>query len=80
MADNSDELQDIIFSQGFGGITDIEIGPDGYIYVLSLAEGGGNNCDDILYFDKNCISYTAPLEGTIFQIATATTTTEEDEL
>jgi glucose/arabinose dehydrogenase len=80
MADNSDELQDVIFSQGFGGITDIEIGPDGYIYVLSLAEGGGNDCDTFLFFDKNCISYRAPLEGTIFRILTATTKEEEDEL
>ena len=29
------ENQPIVFGQGFGGITDIEIGPDGYLYVLS---------------------------------------------
>jgi glucose/arabinose dehydrogenase len=32
-----DELQDVIFGQGFGTITDLQIGPDGYLYVLTLA-------------------------------------------
>lgn len=29
------ENQPLVFGQGFGGITDIEVGPDGYLYVLS---------------------------------------------
>jgi aldose sugar dehydrogenase len=29
------ELQNIIFGQGFGGITDVELGPDGYLYILA---------------------------------------------
>lgn len=29
------ENQPIVFGQGFGGITDLQIGPDGYLYVLS---------------------------------------------
>lgn len=29
------ENQPFVFGQGFGGITDIEVGPDGYMYVLS---------------------------------------------
>ncbi|MEJ7641952.1 MAG: PQQ-dependent sugar dehydrogenase [Candidatus Nitrosocosmicus sp.] len=29
------ENQPVVFGQGFGGITDIEVGPDGYLYVLS---------------------------------------------
>jgi plastocyanin len=29
------ENQPLIFGQGFGGITDIQVGPDGYLYVLS---------------------------------------------
>ena len=32
-----DELQGVIFGQGFGTITDLQIGPDGYLYVLTLA-------------------------------------------
>ena len=27
------------FADGFGGITDLEVGPDGYLYVLSLGLG-----------------------------------------
>ena len=26
---------DIIFGEGFGGITDIEVGPDGYLYCTN---------------------------------------------
>lgn len=28
-------MEDSIFAQGFGIITDIEEGPDGYVYVVS---------------------------------------------
>jgi glucose/arabinose dehydrogenase len=31
LADTDDENEGIIFGQGFGAITDIEVGPDGYI-------------------------------------------------
>ena len=41
IVDTSDELQNIIFAQGFGGITDMEVGPDGYLYILSFYEGQG---------------------------------------
>ena len=33
--DDPKENQPLIFGQGFGGISDIQIGPDGYLYVLS---------------------------------------------
>jgi aldose sugar dehydrogenase len=29
----------ILFGQGFGGITDLTVGPDGYIYVVSIGQG-----------------------------------------
>ncbi|HEY7776962.1 MAG TPA: quinoprotein glucose dehydrogenase, partial [Nitrososphaeraceae archaeon] len=35
VANNTSELNQIIFGQGFGQITDIEIGPDGYLFILS---------------------------------------------
>lgn len=35
IANSSDELDEIIFAQGLGLITDIEVGDDGYLYVLS---------------------------------------------
>jgi aldose sugar dehydrogenase len=38
VVDNEDELSAITFASGFGGITDIETGPDGSLYVLSDAD------------------------------------------
>lgn len=34
VANSTDELSNVIFARGFGAITDLEIGPDGYLYVL----------------------------------------------
>jgi aldose sugar dehydrogenase len=34
VASFKEELKDIIFMDGFKGITDIQMSPDGYIYVL----------------------------------------------
>ena len=28
-----------MFAKGFGGITDLEVGPDGYLYVVSIGLG-----------------------------------------
>jgi glucose/arabinose dehydrogenase len=35
--DQPNESQPLVFGQGFGGITDIEVGTDGYLYVLSYS-------------------------------------------
>ena len=32
-------IEDIVFAERFGGITDLEVGPDGYLYVVSLGHG-----------------------------------------
>jgi aldose sugar dehydrogenase len=34
-----EEFSNIIFGEGFGGITDLEVGPDGYLYVVSIGQG-----------------------------------------
>ena len=40
VSNNDTENKDIIFGNGFGGITDLEVGPyDGYLYVVSLGHG-----------------------------------------
>lgn len=39
VANNDSELQDIIFGEGFGVPTDLEIGPDGMLYISSLRDG-----------------------------------------
>jgi glucose/arabinose dehydrogenase len=31
--------EDIVFGEGFAGISDLEVGPDGYLYVVSLGQG-----------------------------------------
>ena len=34
-----EERASVIFGEGFGGITDLEVGPDGYLYVVSIGQG-----------------------------------------
>jgi glucose/arabinose dehydrogenase len=36
VADNNGEIKAITLGTGFGGITDIETGPDGYLYILTF--------------------------------------------
>ena len=36
VADKDEENEGIIFGQGFGAITDIEVGPDGYLYIVGI--------------------------------------------
>ena len=38
---NLEQLGAQIFANGFGGITDIKVGPDGYVYILSFKMGSG---------------------------------------
>jgi aldose sugar dehydrogenase len=83
IADSMKDLNENILGKGFGGITDIDVGPDGYLYVLSLYKGG-DNCSgllseeeidnlsreevDILTKQKGCINYDSELQGTVFRI------------
>ena len=39
IADNLNELKKVKFATGFGRITDIKLGPDGLLYVLSTQNG-----------------------------------------
>jgi glucose/arabinose dehydrogenase len=40
IANSIQESNDMIFANGFGRITDLKIGPDGYMYVLSSEDDG----------------------------------------
>src|SRR5918996_1107771 len=40
VADDDGENEDIVFGEGFGSISDLEIGPDGYLYIVSIGLGG----------------------------------------
>jgi hypothetical protein len=35
VANSTNELKPVIIGEGFGQITDLEVGPDGYLYVLT---------------------------------------------
>ena len=35
IANNSEELQDVIFANRLGTITDLQVGPDGNMYILA---------------------------------------------
>jgi aldose sugar dehydrogenase len=39
IADTNEQLQEIIFGEDMNSITDLETGPDGYLYVLSIGAG-----------------------------------------
>ncbi|HKQ21009.1 MAG TPA: PQQ-dependent sugar dehydrogenase [Nitrososphaeraceae archaeon] len=67
IADTEEEQQQLIFGNGFGAITDIQLGPDGYLYILSVPTGG----DDCLWVKNGtrpCTSYNSELSGTVFRI------------
>jgi glucose/arabinose dehydrogenase len=34
-----EELDPVLFGRGFGSVTDLEVGPDGYLYVVSYNKG-----------------------------------------
>jgi glucose/arabinose dehydrogenase len=60
------ELEKVIFAEGFGGITDLEVGPDGYLYVLSTNFGGGNCSPE--YPNDTCIPYSGTNMGSMFRV------------
>ena len=39
IANTTSELADVMFAEGFGGIADLEVGQDGYLYVVSIGQG-----------------------------------------
>ena len=39
VADSSAEFQEVLLGTGFGGITDVKMGPDGLLYILSFGFG-----------------------------------------
>jgi glucose/arabinose dehydrogenase len=66
VASNSSDLEKVIFGNGFGGITDVEVGPDGYLYVLALNTGGSNCVPK--YPNAPCVPYDSPNVSRIFKI------------
>jgi glucose/arabinose dehydrogenase len=69
IANSHQELKEIIFASGFGPITDLQVGPDGYLYVLSL-NAASENCDTRISFAK-CLQHNSDTLGAIFRIIPA---------
>jgi glucose/arabinose dehydrogenase len=77
IANTSKELQRNILGERFGGITDLKVGPDGYLYVLSLHPGNQTSwysadCDRKKSNASrvNCISFSnSSAQGSIFSIS-----------
>jgi len=67
VVNTKNETQSAIFANGFGAIMDMEIGPDGYLYVLSLYQGGAD-CDPIRRPNQACIAYDKSIGGSVFRI------------
>jgi hypothetical protein len=40
VADSSTERDLVVWGTGFGSLTDVQVGPDGYLYVASIGAGG----------------------------------------
>ena len=65
VVNGGDLVDEIIFGTGFGGITDIEFGPDGLMYIVSIMDGKiyrilPNPNIEILENEKNCFSIPKP--------------------
>src|SRR5829696_4131428 len=72
--DPGDEVGSILFGTGFGGITDVKVGPDGYLYVLTFQDDGGSIFRIIPEDADADDADEAEEEAT----ATAATTTDDD--
>jgi glucose/arabinose dehydrogenase len=61
VVDSEEELSSVVFGSGFGGITDIETGPDGFLYLLS-------------YYNERespFLNLTSNNNGTIYKISSS---------
>jgi aldose sugar dehydrogenase len=61
---SEEELSSITFGRGFGGITDIETGPDGFLYVLSYYKE----------IESPELNLSLSNNGTIYKISSSNTT------
>jgi len=74
IADTPYEQEGTVFGKGFGPITDIKVGTDGYLYVLSISKPGeksGYICGKNLQYTECLNPYHYPVKGTLFKIVPA---------
>jgi aldose sugar dehydrogenase len=65
VANGEDVLTEVLFGQHFGAITDMKVGPDGYLYVLCLYQGA-NNYTELSESDR--VQFNSDIPGTLFRI------------
>ena len=42
IANTTEESNEVLFATGFAGVTDLEVGPDGYLYILTFHKSQGS--------------------------------------
>jgi aldose sugar dehydrogenase len=42
IANTTEERNEVLFATGFAGVTDLEVGPDGYLYILTFHKSQGS--------------------------------------
>jgi glucose/arabinose dehydrogenase len=66
IASNSSERDNLAILKAPGGITEMEMGPDGYIYLLALGAGGGGDCEP---GREKCVDYdSSSVIGGVFRL------------
>jgi len=70
VANEQEETESLIFGRNFGLITDIKIGPDGYLYVVSMvtSEEGIPFLEWAFHTDDPTVETQGPGSGTIYRI------------
>jgi glucose/arabinose dehydrogenase/intracellular septation protein A len=70
MVGEDNDLEESVFTRAPGGITDMEVGPDGYLYIVSLVgDVGGVDCTPDR--KENCVDYdedSSIANGGIFKV------------
>jgi aldose sugar dehydrogenase len=77
VADDDGENEDIVFGEGFGSISDLEVGSDGYLYVVSIGLGGIYRI--VSGVDNGNDGVAVPSEDTDSNIGTAEDETSDDQ-
>ncbi len=80
IADSDEEISSVTFGTGFAGITDIETGPDGNLYILTFDRGaeGLGSLYRILPVSEGGASVAPPESAPLPDTVTPPTVDEQD--
>lgn len=65
VVNTGESMDEVIFGTGFGCLTDIEVGPDGLLYILSLSEGTIYKIMPKTMMPMDEVVYTQPVHSPI---------------